>query len=301
MAATLGYINQRLTKEFAGVDPVIRLGIINDRYQEILQRLPWSRLDKETVIQTVAQYITGTVEINAGDTAMTLTGGTWIPSMTGRQIHIAGRSEAYTFTYASAATGTIDRPYEGDAETIAGYLIAQSIYALPSDCRFLRSLRNLSLPRPISRRDRAQGDTTDPGRMFAGPPGYFNEWMDDLSSPPDMQVELWPAPDNVYSIQVSYTAEKGALASSDTSVAFVPWAQPGALMAGCRADLSKLPGPAMNLNLSLSHANDFERLMIQMVNNEARRRGPSELRMQPAYTRHRMKRWAGAYRYQREP
>lgn len=296
--ATLGYINQRLTKEFPGVDAVVRLGIINDRYQEILERLPWSRLDKETVIQTVAQYVTGTVAITAGGTAITGTGTAWTAAMTGRQIHIAGRSEAYTFTYASATTGTIDRAYEGATETAGAYLIAQSIYALPSDCRIIRSLRNLSLPKLINRRDRAQGDVTDPGRIFAGPPSYWNEYMDDSSDPPLMQVELWPAADAIYSVQVSYTAEKGYLAQSDTSVAFVPWAQPGALMAGCRADLALL---AEKLPLAQIHAGHFENLMVQMVNNESRRQGPSEMTMQSVYTRHRQKRWGQNYRDLRQP
>lgn len=291
--ATLGDISFRLAKEFPGVDPDVRLGVINDRYREILQRVPWSRQDVETTVQTVAQYNTGTVAVANGATALTFTDSTITAAMTGRQIHIQGRSEPYTLTYVSASTGTIDRPFEGDAVTDAGFFIAQSILTLPANCRFARSLRNLSLPGLITKRDRAQGDVTDPGRSAVGQPQRWNEWMDDISTPPRMQVELYPAPDNVYSIQVSYTAEQSDLAASDTSVALKVWTQPGALLAGCRADLCRLDEKPTTAD---SWEVQFEKRVAEMVNEESRRQGATQMSMQSAYTRHRVTRWAGTYR-----
>jgi len=298
--ATLGEINFRLAKEFPGTDADVRLGIINDRYQEILERLPWSRLDVETVIQTVAQYATGTVAVVAGGTALTFTGSTITAAMSGRQIHIGGRSEAYTFTYASASTGTIDRPYEGGEDaTASGFVISQPILTLPSSCRIVRSLRNLSLPTPLTRRDRSQADFTDPARIAVGQPRQWNDWMDANTTPPPPQVELSPAPDAVYSILVSYTAEQAQFGLGDTSVALLPWTQPGALMAGCRADLAMLADPPRVALAETSEAK-FEQRVEQMVNNESRRQGPAQMSMQDAYTRHRQARWAQPFRNQRQ-
>lgn len=293
--ATFGDINFRLSKEFPGVDADIRAGIINDRYTQILDRLAWSRLDAETVLQTVARYTTGTLAVAAIGTALTLTGGTWTTAMTGRQIHIAGRSEYYTFTYVSATTGTLDRAYEGDAETEATYTISQSILTLPAACRIVRSIRNLSVAVPIEKRDRASGDVTDPARLLTGPPVRWNDWKDSTATPPPPQVELWPSPDLVYSLAVSYTAEQTTFGAADTGVSFLPWTRPAALIAGCRADLNMLPTNS-NLGLADMHESLFEKRLAEMVNDESRRQGGSQMTMQSAYTRHRQQRWAQNYR-----
>jgi hypothetical protein len=297
--ATYGDINFRLAKEFPGVDPDIRAGIINDRYTQILLRLPWSRLDTEFAIQTVAKYETGTVAIAAAGTALTLTGGTWTSAMTGRQIHIAGRNEYYTFTYVSPTTATIDRAYEGDAETAAGYTISQSIVTLPANTRLVRSLRNLSTPVPIEKRDRASGDITDPSRNLTGPPVRFNNWMDSGATPPPPQIELWPSPDRVYSIAVSATVEQVPFGAADTGVSLLPWARPMALMAGCRADLNMLPTNP-NLGLAEGHEGLFEKRLAEMVNDECRRQGGSQMNVQSHYTKHRLRRWAQTYRDTRQ-
>lgn len=293
--ATYGEISFRLAKEFPGVDPDIRAGIVNDRYTQILDRLAWSRLDTETVIQTVAKYETGTVAIAAAGTELTLTGGTWAAAMSGRQIHIAGRTEYYTFTYVSATTGTIDRAYEGTVETAAGFVISQSILTLPPACRIVRSLRNISVPVPIDKRDRSSADYTDPARILTGPPVRWNYWMDSSATPPPPQVELWPSPDQVYSIAVSYTAEQTTFGASSTGVSLLPWARPSALIAGCRADLNMLPTNP-NLGLADAHESLFEKRLSEMVNDESRRQGGSQMVAQSSYTSHRQRRWSQTYR-----
>ena len=297
--ATFGDINFRLAKEFPGVDPDIRRGVINDRYTQILDRLPWSRLDVEQVIQTVPQYTTGTIATTNTGTALVLTGGAFTPAMDGYQIHLDGRTEAYRFTYVDAANATIDRPYEGTTNPTAGFVLSQSIYALPASCRIIRSIRNLSLPVPVTKRDRALGDFTDPARILVGPPVRWNDWADGTAVPPPPQVEFWPAPDRVYSMLVSFTAEVTPFGAADTSVAFAIWARPSALMAGCRADLAMLPS---NPNLALGQMSEglFEKRVAEMVNNESRKQGGQQMTAQPAYTRHRLRRWTQTYRDLRE-
>jgi hypothetical protein len=293
--ATFGDINFRLAKEFPAVDADVRQGIINDRYTQILDRLPWSRLDAETVVQTVAQYNTGTIATTNGGTALVLTGGTFTTQMSGRQIHLDGRTEAYTFTFTGATTGTIDRPYEGDSNATAGFILSQSILTLPSTVRIVRSLRNLSVPIPIEKRDRASADVTDPARVLVGPPVRWSQWQDGTTAPLPMQIELWPAPDKVYSILLSVTSEQSTFAASDTGVALLPWTRPAALMAGCRADLNMLPAIG-NLSLGEAHELLFEKRLGEMVNEEARRQGGSQMVAQNAYTRYRTRRWAQTFR-----
>ncbi|HEX4275828.1 MAG TPA: hypothetical protein VHZ74_10755 [Bryobacteraceae bacterium] len=293
--STFGDINFLLAKEFPGVDADVRQGIINDRYTQILDRLPWSRLDTETVIQTVAQYNTGTIQTTNASTALVLTDGAFTTQMSGRQIHLDGRTEAYTLTFVDATHATLDRPYEGDPNATAGFVISQSILTLPTSCRIVRSLRNISLPIPIEKRDRASADVTDPARIAVGPPTRWSQWADGSGSPIPMQLELWPAPDNVYSILISFTAEQTAFGTADTGVALLPWIRPGALKAGCRADLSMLPG-VNNLAAAQLHEGLFEKRVGELVNEESRRQGGAQMAMQGTYTRHRADRWARQFR-----
>lgn len=303
MASTFGDINFRLSKEFPGVDADVRQGIVNDRYTQILKRLPWSRLDTEGVIQTVARVTDGgagvTLSVANTGTALVASGNVFTAGMTGRQIHIDGRTEAYTLTYVSATNATIDRPYEGDTNATAGFTISQSIITLPTNCRLVRSLRNLSVPVRIEKRDRAIADQTDPARIATGPPVRWNQWQDGSSSPVPMQIELWPAPDLVYSILVSVTVEQGLLGAADTGVALVPFLQPGALMSGCRADLNMLPGVG-SLATAEAHEALFEKRLNEMSNEEARLQGGAQMQMKSTYTKGRTRRWAQVYGNTRE-
>src|SRR5687768_16580200 len=56
----------------------------------------WSYRRRDTVIQTVAPYSTGTVTVAAGSGTVTGAGTAWTAAMVGRQIRIAGE---YTFFY----------------------------------------------------------------------------------------------------------------------------------------------------------------------------------------------------------
>lgn len=93
----------------------------------------WSFWESEGNITLTPQYITGTVTIAQGATAITGTGTTWTAAMTGRKIRI-GTNEDYTFTYLSGTTGTISPAYAGTTVTAATYTIYQDTYSLASDC-----------------------------------------------------------------------------------------------------------------------------------------------------------------------
>ena len=142
---TYGNLKFRLTKMFPGVDLDIVEGFIADRYAEILGELPWSRLNVEAMLLTAAPYSTGTVAVTQGSTAIVLAGGAWTAAMNGQAFRTVGRSEFYAFTFSDATHGALDRPYEGDASTAAGYSLFQHIYPLPADCRlFMKLSRSLS-------------------------------------------------------------------------------------------------------------------------------------------------------------
>lgn len=106
---------------------------INNRLQAMMSEFPWTRLDSQTTIQVPAFYDEGTIAVSEGDTALTLTDGTFTAAMDGRRIRIASRQEFYTFNFLTGSTGELDRDYEGDDETEATFRIWQAIFTLPEE------------------------------------------------------------------------------------------------------------------------------------------------------------------------
>ena len=287
---TLGTLRLRLLKQFPGLDLDVLDGFISDRYGEILAELPWSRLDAMSVLQTSAPYETGTVAVTEGSASITLTSGTWTTDMTGRAFRVAGRDEYYEFVYVTATTGTLDRVYEGDDDTAASYKIWQSIYPLPADCRHLGddAFATTSLG-PLRRLSRAELNVSAPTRAAYGTPDVWTSYMDDGSTPPRMQIELYPIPDEAVGIPFEYVAEASVPGAASTS--FLPWVEPAtALVEGVIAKIYRTP-QFKDLPSSQLAAADAESALSKMRANEARRQGPSMMSLSDHYTSHRRGRW----------
>src|ERR1035441_8175333 len=140
---TYGQIRLRLSKLAPAVDLELIDGWIQDRYTEILDGLPWKRLEGETVIQSPASYQVGTVTATLGATSIAGAGTNWTSDMDGLTIRIGNNEEFYVFTQTDATDATLDRPYEGgDGGPGLSYRIDQNIFLLPADCRILRGVRS---------------------------------------------------------------------------------------------------------------------------------------------------------------
>ena len=288
---TYGEIRYLLTKQLPGVDPDLIDGWIQDRYTRILDRLKWSRLALECVIETAAPYSAGTVAVTAGSDAVTLTDGAWTTLMTGRAFRVDGRGEYYEFTYATPSTGTLDRPYEGEDAATAGYRIFQFVYPLPADCRMLDGEpRVLAPPGPVRRVTRGELNESAPNRSSSGVPQRCAPYMDS-SDPPAMQIELYPVPDRALSIAVPYIGE--AVALGDTARTLLPWLRPGCLKSGVLADGQK---HLKDWNAADRYERDFEAQLAEMSMDEARRQGPRRLRAADWMTAHRLDRVARSLR-----
>ena len=89
----------------------------------------------------MADYITGSVDIAVGATALTGNSTVWVTGMTGRKIYIHAAKEVYDFTYVSALSGTIDRAYVASAAaSSSNYTMYKRRYQLASD--FWRPVNN---------------------------------------------------------------------------------------------------------------------------------------------------------------
>jgi hypothetical protein len=262
-------------------------GAINDRYAEILGELPWQRQNYQAMLQTTAPYNTGTVAVTQGSAAITLTGGTWLQAMNGLSFQTAdpntpsGSGSPYVFSYFSATTGTLDRPYEGATSAASGYAISQSIYLLPSDCRLLED----NAFAPLQRFTHQSLSLSDPYRIATGRPTAWASYQDDSSTPPLLQVELWPTPDTAVGIPYTYAGDAGAL--SATSAIVQVWIQPTALIEGAIAKLKRFLKDYTGATLAEAAA---KTALQNMRTSEAQGMSPATMRLDRYYTAHRLKR-----------
>ncbi len=214
---TLGALRLRLSKLAPGVDLELLNGWIQDRYTEILDRLPWQRLEVTAPLATVA---------------------------------------------------------------------TQPIYTLPAACRIVDGIVHPELG-PLQRMSPAELDAFAPGRGQSGPPRIWAPAMDDTSDPPLAQVELYPVPDRIVNLVLRYTADADALSGTSTSV--LPWVRPAALIEGATANVKRHLKDYTGAELAERR---FEKLVSQMLTNEALRVGPGRTQMAGRYTQHRIRRRA---------
>jgi hypothetical protein len=283
---TYGQLRLRVSQLFPSINPDVLEGWISDCYQDILAELSWSRQTVQGMLLTNAPYTTGTVAVTQGSNAVTGTGTTWIAGMTGRAFRVTGRDEYYEFTFTGATTATLDRVFEGPTAATAGYSVFQAIYSLPSNCRLLPDDAFSNSFGGLTRISHGQLNDSAPTRSQTGTPLYWASYMDDGSTPPGMQVELYPVPSTAVGIPFTYLADSDS--PTATATIMQVWLEPSALIqrvvALAKADLKDYTG-AQLANVAAANA------LKQMRANEARRMGPAELTLSDYYTRHRAKRW----------
>lgn len=300
--ATYGQIRQRVVKECPGVDITLIDGYLTDRYTAILDKLRWSRQKTQYIFQTAAPYATGTLTLTNGLNTVALAGGTFTSAMNGQTLLVGGRSEPYTFTYVSGSTGTLDRPFDGASLSTYTFELVQSIYPLPSTTRAFESARLLDndiqldfltraeLNRSLaSRPGLAYPVSSGGGVPFVGCPEIVALAIDSNTTPPQMQIELVPAPDQVYSIAVDLVSEASTSTGTPpaSSVTLLPWVRPACLTAFAVAD-------------SFAHLKDrdssqywraqAEGYLGDMTRTEIANAGPMQMSLGSHYTEHRRRR-----------
>jgi len=288
--STYGQIRHRVTKEVPGVDLVLLDGYLTDRYTAILDRLHWHRQKAQYIFQTVAPYSTGTLTLTNGANTVALVGGTFTSAMTSLSLVVGGRNETYVFTYVGATSGTLDRVFEGTTGSTYTFQLVQSVYPLPSTTRLFENAQLLDNDTPLEWQSRSQLNESLASRPFmTGAPVIVAPALDSSANPPQMQIELVPAPDKVYSIAVDLVSEAststGTTPASGTTL--LPWVRPGCITAGACADafahLKEWDSSKWMESKYLGFLND----MMRTANAQS---GPMVLTMGNYYTQHRRRR-----------
>lgn len=288
---TVGDVQLRLNKlpHGANTDKIVLLGIVNDVYQRYLGAYQWSRLVKNTTLQTTAIYNTGTLAVSNGGTTLTGTDTVWTAAMTGRMIRIAGRNEAYTFTRTTDTTGTIERPYEGDDETVAPYYIFQSVYALPADVDLIESIKVPGSNQDLDVKSAEYLDQLAAARWTLGRPGLYTLAPDvTVNSVQYPAVELYPVPEFSEGLTVRY--QQAVALFTSTGGTFLPWVSIECIIAGCEADLYAVKN---NLPMYQVKAALFQMLLRDAIGSDSDAQYPDGMTMDERYTWHRTARALG--------
>jgi hypothetical protein len=294
MARTWGQLRFELGKFAPGEDLQLTTEWLNGAYREVLDHKSWKGLEKEAVLETVAPYVTGTVALTPGSTAVTGTGTTWTTQMSGRSFRVDGDNAYYTFTWLTATTGTIDRPYEGDANSdpvpAGAYHIFQNIFLLPSDVKYIQAMLNARIGQPMKEKSRAELAGISAQRIAYNEPLIYSPSDDSIeTSPPVLHsVELYPIP--LYTAGYPYTYQKAAIQFDGTNTGAypLPWVSEDALIAGAKA---RILAHQKDYNGSQGQAAIALGFRLQMVATETRRMGPSKIQMAARFTQHRVRRW----------
>jgi hypothetical protein len=263
---------------------------INAAYRDILSARDWTGLTVEGTLETVAPYSTGTVALTNGSTTITGAGTTWANAMDRRSFRVDGRTELYTFYYASATSGELDRPYEGETAAAATYGIQQNLYSLPDDVQFISTIVNPYTGAALRKLTAAAMQEVQAGKPSPGQPRYWAPATDTPEDEPPVrhQIELYPAPDTAIGLPYTGIAAVQEFTQALTGASPLPWVSPDAIIAGAKA-------------LALTDAKDYvgagvfaarsTHLVEQMQANEARRTGPGNIRLAERFTAHRVRRW----------
>lgn len=289
MAETFGQFRMRQSKTPAGasVDPDVLDGLINDTIERFCRAFPWSRLKQQSILQTVAEYTTGTISIAEGATSGTGTDTVFTTDMTGRFIRISNLLPPYTFTYVSPTSFTIDRPFESDSLTDAGYKIYKSIFALPATLESIVSLRNMTWGYDLNEETREWLDRNAAARYAYGQPAVYVPAED--SADGLQQIELYPAPIVAQGLGMDWRLQPPLfdLEDLDTDATFPDWFSMPAMFAGVQAALYRLQGDQANAQ---AEEQRFLLLTREMQGEDARRMPPQTMRLADRYVLHRVKR-----------
>lgn len=283
---TYGQIRLRLSQLFPGTSLEIIDGFIQDRYIDILDKLPWKRLEGETVVQVPPSVNTGTVSVAHGTQTVTGVGTTWTQAtIEGLTMRINNAEEFYIPTFVDATHLLLDRNFEQPDVANVAYRIDQNIFLAPSNARIIRAIRTFHPPRSINGdRMMTPGELNRmaPGRTTYGIPRYASRTWDSSTTPPILQIELYPIPSSpsstgqLLSFAIDYIYDAADIDPTQTSFTMLPWVRPSAIIAGVQADLAS-GAEAQRLEGKCTA------LVRQMSMINALQRGPQAIRLAPEY------------------
>jgi hypothetical protein len=252
------------------------------------------------------------VSLTVGSANVTGAGTAWVTGQTGLQFYLPGDTVVYTFTYVSATSATLDRPYEGNGVDAAGtvypasaYVLMQDIYPLPSDVRSIvpNGVGNPTTGFLNEYMSIAEMEASCGPRTLVQTPTSYAMYDDSSENTPPVvhQIRFYPPPLNARGIPVEYVHAAIGFDGSNTNGSPLPFVGSSALLYGCRADgYAYLAGQTDDagqrgayLQLAKMYEAKFDGVLQQLLMVEhAQVRKIVAMRMADRFTRHRLERAA---------
>ena len=119
-------------------------------------RFLWPWRWKDTSLQTIPNYTTGTVTVTKDSRTVTVVNGTPTSSMVGRILKLTRDTEMYEIVVVSGQDFILSQPYIGDSGSGLGYLVWQKYYLLDPDVPYIKHIRIAPYPygvSPLTRKD----------------------------------------------------------------------------------------------------------------------------------------------------
>ncbi len=201
--------------------------IINMVYREIGARTDWYWLLKRTVINTVDDYSTGTVNVTSGSTSVTAS-ATISASKAGQKLLITGDTvdsgAVYRITSHTAGTDaiTIDAAFTGATNTTASYHIYQDTYDLPADLGAVVNITRYGYEEPLRIIPVEEMHRLKSWDLTSWKPHTAAIFDYDTTGDPTTQRQLivHPYPDDTYRLEIHYRQALNTEVSSSTRFHF---------------------------------------------------------------------------------
>lgn len=198
---------------------------LNNAQQIILRSFEWPFLRAPTplVVQTVTDYTTGTVATVAGSTSITFS-ATITNSKTGQYIQFVDSKDWYRITAHTAGTATATIEIEAiNTDSVATYTIRKLYYSTNSSVDRIIQIYQDTLPYQLIESTPEYFQSYNAGYLGSGTPRIYLMAGVDSSGYP--QFRLWPNPDAVINLAISYLSTATDM-SADADVSIIPakWA-----------------------------------------------------------------------------
>lgn len=295
--STVADILQSLKRECGDypADPVLALDWLKGRYAEVLERVPFSFLVKESNFTTTLSVSAGTVTVTGASSTVTESvsnANGWSSSLIGRYFRRRGDNEFYAITsYGNdnPDTITLERNYEGDTSTLNEYDIWQRYYSLASDARSVVSMfMGRDHSQPLLEISQTDLDIGFPNRPVLNSPSYWAMAGRDSSNL--IRIELYPIPFEYNSIHYRYIQSTPDL--SDGSITILPQLPTGLLRAGWLCDYWRWRAAYKNaadwcLITADRYEAEFQKKLQELVARECLALSPKRVRFSGRMVQHR--------------
>jgi hypothetical protein len=182
-------------------------------------------------LTTTAIYNTGTVAVTQGDTAVTLTTGTFAAGTDKQIIQMSGENTWYEFTRSSGSAGVIGSGFAGTTLTAGTFTVAYAYYDLPTTVSSVFSLWRGPRKRLARMNDEERDRFMDTSQVPGTPLSYLIAKGTTAGSSA-VRIMLVPYPDTVYTFLGSGRARPTVFTGSGTEYTGLPEDYDQALIAG---------------------------------------------------------------------